>query len=144
MRAMFLLALLVVAPPDRPDPTPKQTVRPLHEDILGEWQVIRHETGGNDDKRNNLIWAFTKDTMQHVYNESSGKRIGGSFPYTLDTSKSPAVIVFPNSKFAGILRVEGEMMTVCLHGDPNNQPPREFASPPGTRITLLQLSRVKK
>jgi uncharacterized protein (TIGR03067 family) len=106
--------------------------------------VLRQHTGGNDDKRDNLLWTFSKDAMQHVFIENGGKRPAFSFPYRLDTAKSPAVIVFPGSKVAGILRIEGELMTVCLHGDPNNQPPSEFASPPGTRITLLQLSRVKK
>jgi len=43
-----------------------------------------------------------------------------------------------------ILKVEGDLLTICLHGTPNDQPPPEFASPPNTQITLLQLTRIKK
>src|SRR5438128_11845563 len=114
MGTFLLLAAFAVAVPDRPDPTPKQA-RPLHEDILGEWQVIKHHTGGKDDNRNNLMWVFTKDTMQHVYNENGKKRPEATFPYTLDATKSPAVIVFPASKLAGILAVEGYLMTISVH-----------------------------
>ena len=143
MRALLIFAVFAVAAPDRPDPSPMQR-KPLPEDILGEWQVIKHHTGGRDDNRNNLMWVFTKDTMQHVNLENGIKRPASTFPYTLDATKSPAVLVFPASKFAGILKVEGDLMTVCLHGSPTNTPPPEFASPPNTPITLLQLTRVKR
>lgn len=143
MRALLIVTAFALAVPDRPDPSPLRS-RPLPEDILGEWQVIKHHTGGRDDNRNNLIWVFTKESMQHVYAEDVGKRPASTFSYKLDALKSPAVIVFPASKFAGILKVEGDLLTICLHGSQIDQPPPEFASPPNTQITLLQLTRIKK
>jgi hypothetical protein len=144
MHTLLAILVLALAPPDRPNPTPKQQGRPIAEDILGEWQVIYHFTGGKDDNRNTLMWVFSKESMQHVYNENGTKRPASTFPYTLDVGKSPAVIVFPASKFAGILKVEGDVLMICLHGSPELQPPPDFASPENTRTTLLKLTRVRK
>ncbi|MBI2805473.1 MAG: hypothetical protein HYX68_10895 [Planctomycetes bacterium] len=143
MHFSLVAAVLVFAVPDRPSPFPDDT-RVFQERILGEWQVVSHFTGGRDDNRNNLMWVFTSETMQHVYLRNGKKDPGGKFPYTLDSTRNPAVIRFPASKFAGIMKLEGDSLTVCLHGSPALEPPVGFVSPPNTSITLLRLVRVRK
>ena len=63
------------------------------------------------------------------------------FTYSLDTTKNPAVISFRESGYEGIVKIEGDLLTIC-YSQP--QPPQQFASPVDSPITLIQARRIKK
>src|SRR5438874_11799702 len=46
MRALVMLAVLVSAVPDRPDPTPKPEMKPPHEQIVGDWRYVSDAKDG--------------------------------------------------------------------------------------------------
>jgi uncharacterized protein (TIGR03067 family) len=144
MRAFLMIAVLAVAVPDRPDPTPKQTPS-LPEQMLGEWQLVKHVVAGNDvPELNGLLMVFGRESMQHVHLRNGMRQPGGTFPYTLDVNKNPAVIDFRSSKFIGIIKVEGDLLTICFARNGESQPPAEFVSQPSTSTTLLQATRLRK
>ena len=142
MGALLMLAVLGFAVPDRPDPGAKNA-RPLAEDLLGDWRVIRRVNAGKDDVDLTLTLVFTRETMQHVRVTKEARSPGQTFPYLLDARPDPAVIRFRASKFTGILKIEGDLLTLCLHPSADDRPPPGFESPPGTAVTILQAMRVK-
>ena len=136
-----MFAVLAVVVPDRPDPTPKATELSLQDQILGDWRVVKNFNGAIDQSASNLTWVFTREAM-HQFHENA--KPGTRFPYTLDTMKNPAVIQFPSSKQVGLLKVDGETMTVCLHFNSKGEPPAGFELPASAQATLLHLTRIKK
>lgn len=143
MRVFVLCIAMVCAVPDRPDPIPGDA-RPLPEEILGEWHVVTRLKGGMTEDREAMNWVFTKEEMQHIYLRNGGRVPASKFLYTLDAAKRPAVIVFTAASYAGILKVEGNIMTICLHPSSDKQPPPDFVSPPGSQASLLRLTRVRR
>ena len=139
MRVLLLFSVLAIGVPDRPDPSAKEN-RPIAEDLLGEWQVTRRVTNGNFNPDLPLLhMIFKRDAMQHLLN---GTQPATLFPYTLDATKNPAGITFLPANETGILKIEGDVLTICL--DKENRYPTEFNSPLNSTITLIQLRRVKK
>ena len=145
MCTVLIFAVLAIAVPDRPDPTPKQAPPPLPEQIIGEWQLVKHVIAGNDiPELNGLLMVFGRENMQHVHLRNGMRQPGGTFPYTLDATKSPAVIEFRSSKFIGIIKVEGDLLTICFARSGDLRPPSDFVSQPNASTTLLQATRLKK
>ena|ERR1019366_3023203 len=144
MHAALMFTCLTIAVPDRQDPTPKQA-DPLPERILGDWKLVKHVISGNDiPDMNNLVMAFERDKMQHVYLRNGMRDAGGTFPYTLDATKNPAVIDFRSSNYIGIIKVDGELMTICFARIGTTVPPTEFVSRTDNGTTLLQATRIRK
>jgi uncharacterized protein (TIGR03067 family) len=139
MRVLLLFSVLAIGVPDRPDPSAKEN-RPIAEDLLGEWQVTKRVTHGNDSPNLPVLhMLFKRDAMQHLLN---GTQPATTFPYKLDAMKNPATISFQPGNETGILKIEGDVLTICL--DKENRFPAEFISPVNSKITLVQLKRVKK
>ena len=82
--------------------------------------------------------------MQHVYLRNGMREPGGTFPYTLDATKTPAIIDFRSSKYIGILKVEGDQLTICFAQAGTSVPPTEFVSRSNTATTLLVATRIRK
>ena len=144
MRAILMIAVFAIAAPDRPDPTPKVS-RPVQEQILGDWLQVKRVIGGNEQPNpNELTMTVTPMNIQHVHLRNGAKEPGFMFPYSLDTTKNPVVISFRASQYEGILKIEGDLLTICYSPAGEPQRPSGFASPPNTRITLLQLTRIKQ
>ena len=143
MQALLMIAVLAVAVPDRPDPTPKDNARPLPEQLIGEWRLVKQTNGGRDSTENTLTLLFTGKAMQHVHNRDGTRQTAGNFPYTLDTTKFPAVISFHPSNEA-IFKIEGDILTICFSPVGVRQPPAQFESPLGTQVTIMQATRIRK
>jgi uncharacterized protein (TIGR03067 family) len=143
MRALLLFSVLAVAVPDRQDPSVKD-VKPLQEELLGDWLLVKHTNDGGNVDPNGLTMVFTRESLHHVYLRNGTKEPGGTFPYSLDATKKPAVISFRTTKYEGILKVERDTLTICFSRHGENQPPTQFASFPNTGANLLQATRIKK
>jgi uncharacterized protein (TIGR03067 family) len=131
-----------IAVPDRPDPTPKRAeTPPLRDQLVGEWVLVKQIVGGSETPHNGLTMVFTRDALEHIHNRDGMKSSEGSFPYVLDTSKNPSVISFRTTNYEGIVKIEGEVLTICFFG---TEPQQQFVSPHGSQVTLLIANRVRK
>lgn len=138
----FLFIATTVAVPDRPNPTPEDS-RALPQQLLGRWIILRRINNGIDDLNlAGLHMVFSPDSMQHF--TENGTRAGGIFPYRLDTTSTPAVIDFTKERSLGILRIDGDVLTICLDTAQSGRPPLDFQSLPGSTTTLVQLTRAKR
>ena len=141
MRALLVTFVLAALVPDRPDPTPRENAKPLPEQIVGDWLQIQRVIGGIDQPNpDNRSLAFTRDVMQHVHLRNGMKEPGHKFAYSLDTTKNPAVIRFLDSGTEGIIKIEGDLLTICY----GSQRPGVFVSPANSSITLVQATRIKR
>jgi uncharacterized protein (TIGR03067 family) len=151
MRAALMIAVLAVAVPDRPDPTPKEA-RPLTEQLQGEWQMVSTLVGGQPDKisvRGDHVIVFKADQM-HI--GLRAKQLPAQFKYAfaVDATKKPASfdIIYQRTEKGKILpcivKIEGEVLTLCYSRLGANDRPAEFASPRDTNIVLWQFKRVGK
>jgi uncharacterized protein (TIGR03067 family) len=142
--ALLLIAVLSLAAPNREDPTPKEA-KSLHEQLIGDWLQVKRVIGGTDQPNlNNLTLVFTRESLQHVHVVNGLKKPGPSFSYSLDVTKAPAVISFRTSKFEGILKIEGDILTICYSQMGASRPPGQFLSTANPPTTLLQATRIRK
>jgi uncharacterized protein (TIGR03067 family) len=134
---------LILAVPDRPNPFPRES-KPLEERLLGQWRLMKRVNGGNSDANlANLTLVFSKDKMEHVTLGQTNAT--ATFPYTLDAKRIPAVIEFPQSnRIAGLLKIEGDTLTINLDMAGQGKVPASFESPAGQNCSLLLLTRVRK
>jgi uncharacterized protein (TIGR03067 family) len=144
MYAVLMFTCLAIAVPDRQDPTPKQA-DPLPQQIFGEWKLVKHVIAGNDiGSLNDLVMVFDRDKMQHVHVRADRRDAGGTFPYTLDANRNPAVIDFRAARYIGIIKLDGDLLTICFAEVGTTVPPTEFVSRSDNRTTLLQATRMRK
>lgn len=149
MRAIALFAVLAFVPPDRPDPNPKDKAKPIQEQILGDWQLVKMVVGGDKDRKQFGPTVLTFTAKEIIITENGKRQDPDNADYTLDVTKKPiALDIQPKRggerKIEGILKVEGEELTICFaHGGRGNRP-LEFASPANSEVALMQLKRVKK
>lgn len=67
----------------------------------------------------------------------------------LDPAASPKILTafklfgLKGHGFAGVYRLEGDTLTVCLNFDQSGKPLKEFKSPAGSQVLLLTLKRGK-
>lgn len=86
--------------------------------------------------------VFTGEVLQ-LFRTGIQEPIGQSAPYTIDATKNPAVITFlPTNQW--ILKVEGDLLTICENLAGIAPPPQQFVSLPNTGVTLTQYTRIKK
>jgi uncharacterized protein (TIGR03067 family) len=147
MRALLLFVVFVSAVPDRQDPEVKGA-KPLQEQLLGEWVSVKHLVGGVEDK-NHLGSTITFTPTEILIREKDRRGPNEDATYVLDSAKKPASIdivlkIDPTKKIAGIVKVDGDQLTLCFPQDGQGPRPTEFVSSPKTGIALVQLKRVKK
>jgi uncharacterized protein (TIGR03067 family) len=140
---VLMSAVLIVAVPDRQDPTPKQA-DPLMQQILGEWRLVKHVIDGREIGLNDVVIVFGGDTMQRIYLRDGRPDPGSTHPYTLEAARNPAVIEFPSTKYIAIIKVEGDLLTICFAKSGDTVPPAEFVSTAETATTLMRAVRIRK
>ena len=148
MRALLLLAVFAVAVPVRPDIAPKEE-RPPECQLLGHWQLVKimlgdmvlpEETEG----------SFVTFTRTEILTTKKGERSPDDDAlYIIDWSKKPATIdLTPKEKgekaVVGIVKVEGDRLTICFAVNPTGPRPDDFAARPASLIGMLELKRMTK
>ena len=148
MRLTLLLAFLVVAVPDRPDPDKganQSDNRPLTERLQGEWQVVTSLSAGKPHtgvKPGDAVFIFAGDKLS-----ITRPNLTNVYEYTIDPSKSPMAFTMKartlngketktSAPATGIIKIEGDMVSICLR--PINN---EFASNVSTTTILWQVKR---
>ena len=137
--ALLALAVLVAAPAAK---DPPKTDPPS---LVGEWAIDSSVEGGKPDQLPpGMTWTFTADGK-------SALKVGGlAVPsiegtYTADPKKAPAeldVAAGPGEAMRGIYKVEKDTLTFCFV-EGTDARPTTFASPAGSKVVLLTLTRVK-
>jgi uncharacterized protein (TIGR03067 family) len=148
MRAVLMFAVLAVAVPDRPRPVPTNE-NSLQEQPFGAWQVAKITLGIMDMPNipEKPMLVFLRGEIQ--VHENGQRKMQDDTAYVLDETKKPAAIdIIPKrqgeKKLEGILKLEGDVLTMCMSVDGSGNRPMEFRSDPNLKAVLFQLRRVKK
>jgi uncharacterized protein (TIGR03067 family) len=151
VRAVLLFTCLAIAVPDRQAPAPrKQESKSLHDEMLGEWQMVTLNLGDGvlpaAPPNEVRTLRFGPNEIQTLVN--GVVRAEETATYKLDLSKQPVTIDLSprqkadNKEVQGIVKVEGDQLTLCfaIMGDR----PTEFAATNKGLHALMQLKRVRR
>ncbi len=148
MRALLVAALLVAAP-DREDPTPKETPKTPAQQILGDWRLLRISIGAGKelptkDEEERTVQFTPSEILVRLKGELQPNDGAG---YTLDTAKSPiAIDLTPKNggtkQVYGILKIEGDQLTICFSTEGTR--PASFAPNPQNQHATMELKRIKR
>lgn len=136
---LFTIALVVGAP------APKEAKpRPLL--LLGEWVVSTLiECGENETDAVGDKLSFTADGKCVL---QEGKEKPETMKFTVNAKREPAEIDITSPGDGkkdvvtrGIYKIDGDVLTICLSDQGDR--PKDFASPAGSSINLVKLSRIK-
>jgi uncharacterized protein (TIGR03067 family) len=144
MRTVLLIAILAVAAPIREDQRPKE--KPLQEQVIGAWQSVKVIERGTEVEIAMKV-VFTP-TEVHLWTDGE-RKMDEDATWVIDAKKDPAMIdLNPKKKGAkkelGILKIEGDVLTVCVVEESDGPRPTEFKSPADSKVVLLHFKRVKK
>jgi uncharacterized protein (TIGR03067 family) len=153
MAKILMVSLLAVAIPVRPDRHAPPTPPPLApaNPLLGEWRFVKVSLagladvpGGIGDKALHITATEMVPLDKGVANPKDATR------YTVDWTRQPATLdMAPNQagngkKVEGILKIEGDQLTLCLAIE--GQRPANFNIPPGAGkqlMIMMHLQRIK-
>jgi uncharacterized protein (TIGR03067 family) len=131
------LALTLAAPALKDPPSKPPTVD-------GEWTVVEDIMGGKPaaPPRDGPVRITISDGVWEC--STAGAPV--KWRIAIDLKKSPGEIDFLPDKdgapvYRGIVKVDRDSLVVCYQGGQDR--PTEFASPPGSRFSLLTLRREK-
>jgi uncharacterized protein (TIGR03067 family) len=131
------LALTLAAPALKERPSKPPTVE-------GEWTVVEDITGGKPARppRDGPVRITISDGVW----ECSTAGAPAKWRIAIDLKKSPGEIDFLPDRagpptYRGIVKVDRDSLVVCYQGGEDR--PTEFASPPGSKLSLLTLRREK-
>lgn len=139
----FLLALAIAAPALKEAPR-KGT------DLTGEWVVESTVYSGRPraQQREPQRYVFAADGTWTVYRGE--RKLSGNRAYRTDPAADPPAIVLKmdaaeqdGPELPGIYKVEGNTLTLCHGPSGSMKRPAEFASPEGSRISLVVLKRAR-
>lgn len=148
MRLLMVGVLLIAAAPDREDPSPKPKTKSVHEQLVGDWRLMNLVVGGRaEQKEGGTILTITPTEIQVT--ERGQRNPQDDASYHLDTQKNPVQIdIVPkrdgDMKVQGIVKVEGDTLTLCFPFGGEGMRPAEFLSPQGTQTALMVFQRLKK
>jgi uncharacterized protein (TIGR03067 family) len=114
-------------------------------DICGLWKVVGYRQNGADELELHCDSHVTF-TFERV-SKCGAKDLKESGVYRIDRRKTPTEIEFVNEdggvSTRGILRVQGDSMQLAFR-DRDQNLPQDFASEPGSNVTLITLRRLRK
>jgi uncharacterized protein (TIGR03067 family) len=141
MNAVQILAvgLVMTAPALKEDPSDSP--------ILGTWEIETMHVGGKKSKlRTTWEWEFRKDGQWIVRTE--GKENKGERKYVVNTKTNPATIdlvaEIGNDPCAGVFRIEGDTLIVCVAPDNKGPRPVSVEVVNGSSHFFYTFKRVKK
>jgi uncharacterized protein (TIGR03067 family) len=122
MRAVLLLGLLTIAAPVRPERHARpDEQKPLQEQIIGEWQLVKiaHGTPRMEYAvEMNMVLRITPAETVFLVNGQPSEADGLTAAYAIDWSSSPPVITLMpkqrGGKMPGILKLEGDTLIMGL------------------------------
>jgi RNA polymerase sigma-70 factor (ECF subfamily) len=115
--------------------------------LVGTWKLVSSESEGNKVPENILKgevvrWKITESTiLMTVENKKKEED-----KYTLDPAASPKTIDLTDKeghRTPGIYLLDGDSLKVCLN-EGGNERPKEFASKPGTHLSVWVFAREKR
>src|ERR1700684_3261385 len=116
MRSFVVIALVILAVPDREDPS-KKAVKPVEEQLLGEWLCVRAVQAGQDDpiRQRELTLIVEKDVIRVRENGKINSR--DETGYKIDAAKKPITLdLTPKNmtdlKIPGILKLDGDDLVI--------------------------------
>ena len=142
MSILFLLAVVTLAAPDRPDLTPKESRLP-HEQIIGDWQ---YAGDGREAKPGavipNHVFRIMAGETVWITNGQPSPENGFTAKTTFDWLKNPVAIdMIPKrggTPIRGIVRLEGDRLMLAWSN--NDTRPADFAA----GHHLHHFTRIKK
>jgi uncharacterized protein (TIGR03067 family) len=142
MRAVLLIAVLAVAAPVREGQRPSE--KSLQDKLVGAWESVKVIGDGNPIDLTMKI-VFTP-TEAHVWHDGV-RMMDEDGRWAIDATKNPATIdIDPNRKGdkreLGILKIEGDTLTICVILEGDGPRPTEFKSAADSKTTLVQFKRV--
>jgi uncharacterized protein (TIGR03067 family) len=154
MRVVVMIAVfaVAVAVPDREDPS-KKDVKPLQEQLQGEWQLFKASAGGRGEDPQKVDGTILVVKNKNMAIREAGRGKAEDVAFTLDETKKPVAIdLMPGhgdpqngrEKVLGIIQIDGDTLTICFPKGGGAIRPREFASPPNSEISVLQFRRTRK
>lgn len=140
MRAFAMFALVVIAVPDRQDPTPREA-KPPHEQIVGDWRYISNAKDAAP-QQGTPDFVFRILPNESIWIDRGKPSPGNGFTakVSFDWTKTPVHFdLKPNhggSVIEAILKLDGDRLTM---GWSNGPRPADFA----TAVHLHHFTRVR-
>jgi uncharacterized protein (TIGR03067 family) len=155
-RAVWVVAVLVVAGNASPADDDKKEVKKEMEKLAGVWLPVTVESGGmkadgTDDALKGLQYVFTADGKFRLEKDGEVQMEG---TYTLDPSKKPKQIdykiekaksdTFKGTTSLGIYELDGDTFKVCRTWPDNDTRPTEYSGAKDAKQILSEFKREKK
>jgi len=113
-------------------------------ELQGEWTMVRHIVNGEPVKPQKgkvPTITFAGDQLVGSNNPKDTKTI------VIDPTGKPATIDLKDTydeTVLGIYKLSGDSLTICIGNEMEIPRPKEFESPKGRNIELIELKRSKK
>ena len=117
--------------------------------LAGNWAVTGGSKAGEkvDTSKYKNPAVFTKDTIGLKTEEGEFE-----FKYTVDAKASPAAVDleitkpegFKGAKAKGILKADGDKLTLCYNPEPDGKRPEKFESTKDNKFFLFEMKKAAK
>lgn len=126
-------------------PGPKDGAGP--KDVTGDWVVVEQVIDGKAVKVDGDVYRFEPDGTL-VFRLGGKDRNQPRSRYAADpAAKPPTIDLYVDAKpdspvSRGLYKVDGDTLTIAV-GELNAERPKELASRPGSKVSLMTLRKVK-
>jgi uncharacterized protein (TIGR03067 family) len=144
--------MLAIAAPDRPAPGPAKEFNSFKEATQGQWLITSALSNGGDHpmmKQAPVTFLFERDLMT-IRKVNYKDNI---YTLTFDTTKNPIEVEISSRNINGketkgqpihgIIKIEGDVLTICFQTGGKAGRPSEFACKKGEQTMLWQMKRIK-
>ena len=150
MREMLFVAILAVAIPVRPDRhAPPAPPPPPIAQIQGRWQMTQYLLNGQARPQSTIDnLSITIEGSEMRIESKSAKKTTTTYAFQFDPSKTPATFDFTSKTapskltYVGILKVEGDLMTMTFTRGDGAERPKQFDAPANATGYLWQMRRI--